>query len=157
MAFQHGDSTIGMVLNECMGGFGLSEYAKNKLGIKYVKNRFDINLVNLVLEEPDKVGDYSSKLKVVYMPREYHEGPEDGHGRGKKYYRIDEYDGSETLILYPAKYQRDQKIKKQTKIISDIEKELYSDDPENLRLQKLKSIISSKDDKEEYFPEEQRL
>jgi len=79
------NNTIGLVLNESLGGFSLSEYAQNKLGINYVNDRFDINLVNLVLEEGDKVGGYSSKLKVVYMPKEYYEGPEDGHGIKKKY------------------------------------------------------------------------
>lgn len=153
------NNTIGLVLNESLGGFSLSEYAQNKLGINYVNDRFDINLVNLVLEEGDKVGGYSSKLKVVYMPKEYYEGPEDGHGIKKKYYRIDEYDGSETLILYHARYQRDLKIKKQNKILSDIENALYSDYSENCIIVNLKSIISSRDEDEDEddYSEEERV
>ena len=153
------NNTIGLVLNESLGGFSLSEYAQNKLGINYVNDRFDINLVNLVLEEGDKVGGYSSKLKVVYMPKEYYEGPEDGHGIKKKYYRIDEYDGSETLILYHARYQRDLKIEKQNKILSDIENALYSDYSENCIIVNLKSIISSRDENEDEddYSEEERV
>ena len=151
------NNTVGLVLNESLGGFSLSKYAQNKLGINYVNDRFDINLVNLVLEEGDKVGGYSSKLKVVYMPKEYYEGPEDGHGIKKKYYRIDEYDGSETLILYHARYQRDLKIKKQNKILSDIENALYSDYSENCIIVNLKSIISSRDEDEDDYSEEERV
>ena len=93
------------------------------------------------------------------MPKEYYEGPEDGHGIKKKYYRIDEYDGSETLILYHARYQRDLKIKKQNKILSDIENALYSDYSENCIIVNLKSIISSRDENEDEddYSEEERV
>ena len=88
--------------------------------------------VILVLEEGDKVVDYSSKLKVVYMLKEY-------------------YNGEETLILYHGKYQRNLKINKQAKIISDIKKLLYYDSPENLLIFELKSIISLENDEDEYY------
>ena len=85
------------------------------------------------------------------MLKEYYEGQEDGNGYNKKYYRIDEYNGEETLILYHGKYQRNLKINKQAKIISDIKKLLYYDSPENLLIFELKSIISLENDEDEYY------
>jgi hypothetical protein len=112
--------TIGIVLNGSYGGFDLSVYAKEKLGISDDVSvdeidRFNPALVRLVVAEGENNGvnninnDYSS-LYVKYLPSIYYEGPHiDDIYKQKKYYRIDEYDGSETLKLNHEKYEIDQK------------------------------------------------
>tara|TARA_Y100001951_G_scaffold32446_1_gene25528 strand:+ start:769 stop:1029 length:261 start_codon:yes stop_codon:yes gene_type:complete len=75
-----------VVYNACYGGFGLSEEALEKLGIKYCWDikRHDPKLVAVVEElGPEKAGTRFSELKVVEV-------------KGK--YFIDEYDGFEAVV-----------------------------------------------------------
>lgn len=77
-----------LVINDDYGGFGLSEYAANKLGVdRYDVKRYDADLIKLIEEEgADIVGDRTATLKVVEIPDTTTD------------YYINEYDGLETII-----------------------------------------------------------
>ena len=119
-------SHIGLVLNGSYGGFGLSDWAKEMLGITseycYGINRFNPALVRLVESyDVKKVsGDYSH-LYVKYIPIGYYQGEETGDSRNKRYYRINEYDGVENIELNSAQYDSDQRQKTSERKQAEVE------------------------------------
>lgn len=77
-----------LVVNKCYGGFGLSDWAMEQLGINvyYDIDRTDSRLVELVENFPKKVDNFYSNLIVVSIPDTSTD------------WEIDEYDGLETVI-----------------------------------------------------------
>lgn len=77
-----------LVVNKCYGGFGLSDWAMEQLGINvyYDIDRTDSRLVELVENFPEKVDNFYSNLIVVNIPDTSTD------------WEIDEYDGLETVI-----------------------------------------------------------
>ena len=77
-----------LVINKCYGGFGLSDWAMEQLGINvyYDIDRTDSRLVELVENFPKKVDNFYSNLIVVSIPATSTD------------WEIDEYDGLETVI-----------------------------------------------------------
>lgn len=77
-----------IVVNKCYGGFGLSDWAMEQLGINvyYDIDRTDSRLVELVENFPEKVDNFYSNLIVVSIPDTSTD------------WEIDEYDGLETVI-----------------------------------------------------------
>lgn len=147
------NSTIGIVLNGSYGGFDLSVYAKEKLGISDDVSvdeidRFNPALVRLVVEEGENINDDCSSLYVKYLPSIYYEGPHvDDIYKQKKYYRIDEYDGSETLKLNHEKYEMDQKNKVLERredglirLLSLMNEIIFSDSPELTSEKKIEKL-----------------
>ena len=79
-----------IVLNKCYGGFSLSKYALDKLGLTlddvFSMNRTDPCLIELVEKEPDKVSTpFFANLKVVEIPNY------------ATAWELNEYDGYETI------------------------------------------------------------
>lgn len=76
-----------IVVNGCYGGYGLSAWAKEQLGIDYSDDicRNQPDLVSLVENFPEKVDDDFSKLSVVEIPDNSTD------------WEISEYDGLETV------------------------------------------------------------
>lgn len=77
-----------IVVNKCYGGFGLSDWAMEQLGINvyYDIDRTDSRLIELVENFPEKVDNFYSNLIVVSIPDTSTD------------WEIDEYDGLETVI-----------------------------------------------------------
>ena len=77
-----------LVINKCYGGFGLSDWAMEQLGINvyYDIDRTDSRLVELVENFPKKVDNFYSNLIVVSIPDTSTD------------WEIDEYDGLETVL-----------------------------------------------------------
>lgn len=77
-----------IVVNKCYGGFGLTDWAKERLGIDWSDeiDRNDLDLVDLVENYPDNVSDNFSILEVINLPDETTD------------WEISEYDGLETVI-----------------------------------------------------------
>lgn len=77
-----------IVINECFGGFGLSEEAMNILKIDddYGIDRADPALIKVVEELGDRASGCCAKLAVVEIPDEATD------------YDISEYDGAESVI-----------------------------------------------------------
>lgn len=77
-----------IVVNKCYGGFGLSDWAMEQLGINvyYDIDRTDSRLVELVENFPEKVDNFYSNLIVISIPDTSTD------------WEIDEYDGLETVI-----------------------------------------------------------
>lgn len=93
-----------IVINDCYGGFGLSEKAAKRYcelkGIDYEKRwsiynstdeaiRTDPILIQVVEELGEEANDFCSALKIEEIPN-------------GSYYRISEYDGWEEIILKEA-------------------------------------------------------
>ena len=108
-------SHIGLVLNGSYGGFVLSDWAKEKLGITseycYGINRFNPALVELVKRHGKKASGSCSHLHVKYIPIGYYQGKDSGDSYNKRYYRINEYDGAESIELNSEQYDSDQRDK----------------------------------------------
>lgn len=84
-----------LVVNECYGGFELSEKAREMLGVNpYDIERNDPKLVQIVEELGEKASGSFANLQVVEIPDEATD------------FDISEYDGVETVI-----YVVDGKIK----------------------------------------------
>lgn len=77
-----------IVLNKCYGGFGLSYWALDQLGIKTELwiERNDPRLIELVEQYPDKVSGNNAQLEVVEIPSYCTD------------WEINEYDGFESII-----------------------------------------------------------
>lgn len=77
-----------IVINNCYGGFGLSEEAMDMLGINddYGIDRTDPALIEVVEKLGDRASSKFAKLTVVEIPDEATD------------YDISYYDGAETLI-----------------------------------------------------------
>ena len=93
---------VGIALNGCYGGFELSEWARDKLKHRaredgYIPKleRTDPELIQLIETHGSKVNGPFSSLRVEYMPKDYAK---------KKCYTIEEYDGTESLVLQYDKY-----------------------------------------------------
>ena len=93
---------VGIVVNGCYGGFGLSEWARDQFkdraredGYIPEPERTDPRLIQLVETHGSKVNGPCSWLRVEYMPKDYAK---------KKCYTIKEYDGAESLVLLKEKY-----------------------------------------------------
>lgn len=61
-----------LVINRCYGGFGISEWGMEKLGIEFSDeiSRADMRLIELVEKSPEKVSKMYAKLKVIELPDE---------------------------------------------------------------------------------------
>ena len=88
--------TLKIVINECYGGFSVSDAVVKKLGLEspYDFNRTDERLIQLVEADSRAASGSCADLVVVYVPNEATD------------YMINEYDGYETLY-----YVLDGKIK----------------------------------------------
>lgn len=77
-----------IVVNRCWGGFGLSDWAMEQLGINvyYDIDRTDSRLIELVENFPTKVDNRSSALEVVTIPDESTD------------WELNDYDGMESVI-----------------------------------------------------------
>ena len=119
-------SHVGIVLNGCYGGFGLSDWAKGELGITseycYGINRFNPALVKLVENyDVKKVSGSYSNLYVEYIPIGYYQGKDTGNSHNKRYYTINEYDGVENIVLNSAQYASDQRQKASERKQAEVE------------------------------------
>ena len=76
-----------IVINECYGGFSVSDAVVEKLGLEssYGFDRTDERLIQLVEADSSSASGEYADLKVVYIPDEATD------------YMINEYDGYETL------------------------------------------------------------
>ena len=116
---------VGIVLNGSFGGFSISDYAVKKLGINDDSSkddvadikeesdddsslrgneidRFNPALVKLVEDENEdgKINGSSARLYVEYIPFEYYEPALlDGYSWDGEYFRVEEYDGAESIVL----------------------------------------------------------
>ncbi|MGB0541668.1 MAG: hypothetical protein ACPGJP_03065 [Hyphomicrobiales bacterium] len=99
------EGMVGIVINTSFGGFWLSDYAYEKLGIDRYDvdiDRFNPALVKLVEDENEdgKINKNSAKLVVKYIPFEYYQPAKLSMGNWKgEYFSIEEYDGLERIIL----------------------------------------------------------
>lgn len=77
-----------IVVNECWGGFGISDFAMEKLGIesRFEVERTDERLISLIEEFGSK------KISADFADLQIGEIPDDATD-----WWIDEYDGNETL------------------------------------------------------------
>lgn len=77
-----------IVLNKCYGGFGLSHWALDQLGIEteWEIDRDDPRLIELVEKYPDKASGYFARLKIIEIPNHCTD------------WELDEYDGLESII-----------------------------------------------------------
>jgi len=79
-----------IVINKCFGGFGLSDFALEKLTKNewyYEDNRTDAELIGILGQYPtEKINGRFAELEIVELPENCTD------------YYIDEYDGLETLI-----------------------------------------------------------
>ena len=77
-----------IVINKCYGGFGLSDFALNLLGLSCndypVINRDDARLVEIVEKWGELCNDKYAKLKVVSIPDDVQ-------------WHIEDYDGMEKV------------------------------------------------------------
>jgi hypothetical protein len=75
------------VLNKCFGGFSVSDWAAEQLGLKsvYDAEYDDPHLIELVEKFPDKVSGDCAKLKVVEIPDDCTD------------YEFNDYDGFESI------------------------------------------------------------
>ena len=76
------------VLNRCYGGFSLSTWALEQLGVKYtgdVDRDDNPDLIKLVEENAEKASGRHSKLKVIEIPDSTTD------------YELHEYDGFESI------------------------------------------------------------
>ena len=75
------------VLNKCFGGFSVSDWAVEQLGLKsaYDAEHDDPNLIELVEKFPDKVSGRHAELTVVNLPDNCTD------------YELDDYDGIESI------------------------------------------------------------
>lgn len=101
------DHCVPIVLNGCYGGFDLSPEARKMLKTRGVSdwgiiefedecNRTDPQLVQVVHELGDKANSSASKLKIEYLPSaDYLKIP--------GAFTIHEYDGMESLELFPSR------------------------------------------------------
>ena len=149
---------IGIVINKGYGGFGLSDYAKDKLGIEneYDIDRFNPALVRLVEQFRKKmkyrdmqysstnINNSYSSLDVEYIPSAYYEGPHRENSyqyEERNYYRINEHDGYESITLDPDKYENDQRSKGLIKLLSMMSEIIINENPEltsDKKIEKLK-------------------
>lgn len=120
---------VGIVINICYGGFGISEWARQQFkeraradGYIPQPERTDEKLIELIEAHGSRVNGLYSSLIIEYIPNDYYIN---------KCYRIDEYDGSETLVLLHNKY----KLKKITEIIQN---EKLS---ESVRIEQTKQLL----------------
>lgn len=76
-----------IVINECYGGYGLSDWALKELGIEYSDeiNRTQPDLISLVENFPAEVNGEFAELSVVEIPDETTD------------WEISEYDGFESI------------------------------------------------------------
>ena len=77
-----------IVVNECWGGFSISDFAMEKLGTKspFAVDRMDERLISLIEEfGSEKISGNCADLRVEEVPDDATD------------WWIDEYDGSETL------------------------------------------------------------
>lgn len=77
-----------IVLNRCFGGFSLSDFAVEKLGLTSCYEevpRNDPKLIKLVEEDAEKVSGMCAKLRVIEFPDNCTD------------WEIDEYDGYENV------------------------------------------------------------
>ena len=76
-----------IVINECYGGYGLSDWALKELGIEYSDeiNRTQPDLISLVENFPEEVSGDFADLSVVEIPDETTD------------WEISEYDGFESI------------------------------------------------------------
>lgn len=77
-----------MVINQCYGGFGLSDYAVQKLGLDspWAVDRCDEQLIALVEQDAKAASGYCAELGVVEFPDEATDT------------YLEEYDGIERLL-----------------------------------------------------------
>ena len=77
-----------LVINQCYGGFGISEWGMEKLGIEFSDeiSRADMRLIELVEKSPEKVSGTYAELEIVELPDEMTD------------FEITEYDGFEEVI-----------------------------------------------------------
>lgn len=77
-----------VVINECFGGFAVSDFAMEKLGIKspFAVDRTDERLISLI----EEFG--SEKISASFADLQIEEIPDDATD-----WWVDEYDGAETL------------------------------------------------------------
>lgn len=73
------------VLNHCYGGFGLSDWAEEKMGCSE-PYRDDPDFISLVEQYPDKVSGECAELEVVEIPDDCTD------------YEFIDYDGMESII-----------------------------------------------------------
>jgi hypothetical protein len=124
------DGFIGVVINTCYGGFSYSQEASAILDgdgtgdgdeQEYDRdhNRHDWKLVKAICLLGPKANGISAKLRVKWIEAKY-----------QKYYRINEYDGSESL-----------EIKRSEAIVDEI-KELVGESDDKKLLDKIKDLIA---------------
>ena len=120
---------VGIVVNGCYGGFELSEWARDQFkdraredGYIPEPERTDPRLIQLVETHGSKVNGPLSSLRVEYMPKDYAK---------KKCYTIEEYDGTESLVLQYDKYN----VVRMTEIINS------TNVADNEKIVQLKKII----------------
>lgn len=78
-----------IVLNRCFGGFGLSEFAVETLGLSSSSEnipRTDPRLIELVEKDSKKASGPFARLRVIEIPENCTD------------WEINDYDGSESLI-----------------------------------------------------------
>lgn len=132
------DGQIGIVINACYGGYGISEKGKIALsdrGVKVVSYCIKrTNKVLIELIEEGKInmsGDYS-KLRVKYIDKKYFDGP--------GFWKISEYDGSEHIEIDERGHDlwKQQQIAKSFYI--QVGQILDGDQHNNEKIQQLKSL-----------------
>lgn len=81
-----------IVINKCFGGFGLSEKAKEILGIdnsfdEYQIDRNDPKLIEVVETLGDEANGHYARLRIVNIPDDATD------------WELDEYDGAEKVLF----------------------------------------------------------
>ena len=110
MIVQEEEEEIEVLLNDCYGGWQISNKAKKLYELRrtkdsnyYLRRRSDPILVQIYKELGDEFDGKYSKTGIEKIPKKY-----------EKYYIISEYDGLESIEIDYTKYELDhlkQKIK----------------------------------------------
>lgn len=138
------EGKIGIMTNVCYGGFGISEEGKAVLKerkVKYINKYYDVvrtcrQVIELIEEQKVNMVRSFSKIYVQYIDKKYFDGP--------GFWRIDEYDGSERLVIDEKGYEiwrKKQSSEELHKKIFDILNEKNYDDSE--KINKIKILYDS--------------
>lgn len=139
------DGKIGIVINNCYGGFSISERGINILtekGFRFKKpirigssslKRTCKSLIEMLESEQsiDVSGEYAS-LGVEYIDKKYTEGP--------GFWHINEYDGLEDIVIDDSRYEMWVTLRSLDQMHDKIKQIIGSDVPENEKYSEIRAI-----------------
>ncbi len=136
------DGKIGIVINNCYGGFGVSIQGFNALkskGFRFTKpkrsnsiKRTCKKLIELLEDGVENInGDYAN-LKVEYIEKKY--------TNGSGFWTIDEYDGKEYIVIDENGYEMWSNLRSLYQIHNEIKKIIESNLSDCIKYTKIQTI-----------------